>query len=50
VSHAKNWQENMERNLKAEKTRYYGEGEDKWMVPDVILSFVKYERITRNLG
>jgi hypothetical protein len=50
VSHAKNWQENMERKLEAEKTRYYGEGGDKWMVPEVTLSFVKYERIPGSLG
>jgi len=47
VSHAKIRQENMARKLKAEKARYEGEGDGKWVLPEVVLSLVKYERIPR---
>jgi hypothetical protein len=50
VSHAINWQENMKRKLEAEKTKYGGEGGPKWMIPEVVLSFVKYERIPGDPG
>jgi hypothetical protein len=50
VSPAKIWQKNVARKLEAEKARYEGEGEGRWVVPEVVLSFVKYERIPRSLG
>lgn len=55
ISHAKIWQQNMTRKLEAEKVRYEreGEGEEegegKWLMPEVVLSFVKYERFPRKL-
>jgi hypothetical protein len=49
LSHAKIRQENMERKLEAERARCGNEEVVKWVSPEVVLSFVMYERIPRKL-
>lgn len=41
VSRAKSWRETVGGWLEAEKERY---GEEEWVMPEVVLSFVKFER------
>lgn len=52
VSHARIRRENMARRLEAERVRHEGEGEGrrKWVVPEVVLNFVKYEGMPGKLG